>query len=344
MKVTPGDYLTDPTRGTLAPPTRRELWVTAGALIALAAGWAITEWTGPDVGMRLIVAGAALAALSAAVLWALVAWVRRSSGPDPLTSTLVLLLLVHLGGFGPPLVVLGILALDKVAAADPFFAPLTVAAAMLAVAGPAAELAWRHWHVRGLRRRAAQADDAAGVADRLAQLEHMANHDSLTGLPNRRHFDRTLRATLQAGHDCAVMLLDLDKFKRINDIHGHAAGDEFLVVVASRLRGELRAQDLPARLGGDEFAVLVCGPASGVAAETLAERIVATMAKPFALANGVVQSGASVGIAASTLHGGDPDVLMERADEAMYTAKAAGGARHAVAKSALTERSTLPVA
>lgn len=140
------------------------------------------------------------------------------------------------------------------------------------------------------------------------------------------------------------MLLDLDKFKRINDTHGHAAGDEFLVVVASRLRGELRALDLPARLGGDEFAVLVCGPASRAAAETLAERIVATMAQPFALANAVVRSGASVGIAASDLNGVDPDVLMQRADEAMYTAKVAGGARYAVAKSGLTERSTLPVA
>lgn len=341
MKVTPGDYFSDPARGTLSPPTRREVWGAVAILVISLVAWGGTEWTGPDSGMRFMAGVTVLSALSAGVLWSLAALVRRQSGPDPLTSTLVLLLLVHVGGFGPPLLVLGIIGLDKVAASDPFFSQISVAAAIFAVAGPAAELMWRHWHVRGLRQRVAEVE-AGGAAGKLADLEHMAFHDALTGLPNRRHFERSLGEVLRQGTDCAVMLLDLDKFKRINDEHGHAAGDEFLVIVAERLRGVLRNGDLPARLGGDEFAVLVHGPTAGPAAERLAARIVAAMAQPFALSGVVVQSGASVGIASSAPPG-SPGVLMQRADKAMYAAKSAGGSRHAVAPHAESPRQ-VPVA
>lgn len=331
MIGTPGDLLTDPTRGTLATPTRREVGWLGFIAAVLFAAWAVSEWLGPDPGMRFIAAASVLAAICATVLLTLSALVRRSAGADPPASTLALLLLTYLGGFGPPLTVFGMLVLDRLAAADSFFADKALAATLVAVGGPAVDLLWRFWHMRSLRHRLAAQGEAPGLADKLAHLEHLAFHDGLTGLPNRRHFERALgQALARPALDCAVMLLDLDKFKGINDVHGHAAGDEFLSLVARRLRAAVRTADVAARLGGDEFAILVAGPSANMAAERLAERIVAAMEQPFDLAVGTVRSGASIGIAASAVHGNDPDHLLAIADEAMYSAKTAGGGRFAV--------------
>lgn len=334
MAHDPDDLLTNPDRGTLALPDARERRVMIGGVAALAATLGFARLVADDPGLDVLSVFLLLALAATACLW-IPAWrVRRQVGPDPTTSTLVLLLLVYLGGFGPPLVVLGALALERAAAGDAFFAGTGLAAAAVATAGPALELLWRHWHVRSLRARRAAAAAAPGDA-RMAELEHLAFHDALTGLPNRRHFERALDEALDAASraagddDCAVIFIDFDRFKPINDIHGHAAGDAFLVAVSRRLAAQLRASDLLARLGGDEFAVLLRGAPAAAAAVEVAQRIGAAMAEPVGLGDAVsVRTSSSVGIAAAG-RGEPAQALLARADAAMYRAKAAGGAQHA---------------
>jgi diguanylate cyclase (GGDEF)-like protein len=155
--------------------------------------------------------------------------------------------------------------------------------------------------------------------------ERLALHDALTGLPNRVLFrTRTQDAIHLAGRSgdgVAVMLLDLDRFKEINDTLGHHYGDEVLRQVGARLSALLREDDTVARLGGDEFAILLNSvetPAAGVAVAAAARRAIA---KHFDVAGVRLELGASVGIASYPEHGQDVDVLMQRADVAMYQAK-----------------------
>jgi diguanylate cyclase (GGDEF)-like protein len=155
--------------------------------------------------------------------------------------------------------------------------------------------------------------------------ERLALHDALTGLPNRVLFRTRTRQALHAaqrvGAGVAVMLMDLDHFKEINDTLGHHYGDEVLRQVGERLKATLGARDTVSRLGGDEFAVLVPEvptPAHGVA---IASAIRAAIARPFDVAGVRLELGASVGIATAPKHGWDVDVLMQRADVAMYQAK-----------------------
>jgi diguanylate cyclase (GGDEF)-like protein len=155
--------------------------------------------------------------------------------------------------------------------------------------------------------------------------ERLALHDALTGLPNRVLFrTRTRQAIQVAGRartGVAVMLLDLDRFKEINDTLGHHYGDEVLRQVGERLSGLLREEDTVARLGGDEFAILLRSvetPAAGVAVAAAVRRAIA---EHFDVAGVRLELGASVGIASYPDHGQDVDVLMQRADVAMYQAK-----------------------
>jgi diguanylate cyclase (GGDEF)-like protein len=157
-------------------------------------------------------------------------------------------------------------------------------------------------------------------------LAHMAQHDVLTGLPNRALFSQRLDAALaQASQSVAVMLLDLDGFKSVNDTLGHAAGDDLLVAVAGRLASGLRPSDTVARLGGDEFTILAVGLDENSIAR-LAGRLLCTLDEPIALEGQRVFARASLGIAFS---GGDrPDrELLSNADAAMYEAKRKGGQR-----------------
>ena len=155
--------------------------------------------------------------------------------------------------------------------------------------------------------------------------EDLAAHDALTGLPNRVLFHaRThaaVRAAEQRGGAVMVMLLDLDRFKEINDTLGHHYGDEVLRQVGRRLSDLVRGDDLVARLGGDEFAVLLRSVTSPNAGAELAERVRAAIAAPFDAAGVRLEVGASVGIASYPAHGDDVDTLMQRADVAMYQAK-----------------------
>jgi diguanylate cyclase (GGDEF)-like protein/PAS domain S-box-containing protein len=166
-----------------------------------------------------------------------------------------------------------------------------------------------------------------------AGLHHIAFHDSLTGLPNRRRFHEYLteavaRAQADPKDAFAVMFLDFDRFKLINDSLGHSAGDEFLVQVSQRIKESLRPHDIVARLGGDEFAVLAQHLEHERYAVTLAERIMVAMRQPFHVAQTELMTSASIGITFSALGYASSEDVLRDADIAMYKAKARGKARY----------------
>ena len=192
---------------------------------------------------------------------------------------------------------------------------------------------WRHAECTLTRHRGGLVFTCRDVSDRVAlqeQLAYNAYHDSLTGLPNRALFaDRLEQALSQRSvslHPIAVLFLDLDWFKEVNDAAGHAAGDALLIEVAARLRGSVRAGDTVARLGGDEFAALVqCGPDEQVARD-VADRVLAALTRPYLLPGGRFMIGASIGVAFRR-SGASAAELMREADLAMYDAKAGGKGR-----------------
>jgi diguanylate cyclase (GGDEF)-like protein len=162
-----------------------------------------------------------------------------------------------------------------------------------------------------------------------AENRHQALHDGLTGLANRALFhDRVEQATRQARRDrssAAVLLIDLDRFKEVNDTLGHHKGDVLLKDVGLRLREALRESDTIARLGGDEFGVVLPGLGTPAAAMQAAERIQATVDQDFLVDDLAVHLDASIGIALFPQHGEDVDMLIQRADVAMYEAKRSHG-------------------
>jgi diguanylate cyclase (GGDEF)-like protein/PAS domain S-box-containing protein len=167
------------------------------------------------------------------------------------------------------------------------------------------------------------------------QLRHDALHDALTGLPNRLLFlerlaHAILRSKRRERYLFAVLFLDLDRFKVINDSLGHHVGDELLVVIARRLQGCLRPEDSVARLGGDEFAVLLEDLGGVSDATRVAERIQAELSRSVTLSGFDVFTSASIGIALSSTTYERPEYLLRNADMAMYRAKAAGHARFEV--------------
>jgi len=166
-----------------------------------------------------------------------------------------------------------------------------------------------------------------------ARLAHMARHDALTDLGNRVLFREELeRSLLRLGHgrggEAAVLCLDLDRFKAVNDTLGHPAGDALLRAVADRLRSCLRDTDAAARLGGDEFAVVQAGAAQPAGAAGLSRRLVEAIGAPYDIDGHRVVVGASVGVALSPRDGADPDLLMRNADAALYRAKGDGRGLH----------------
>jgi len=166
------------------------------------------------------------------------------------------------------------------------------------------------------------------------QLTHQAFHDSLTGLANRSLFrdrlEHALVRSARGGESFAVLFIDLDDFKNVNDSLGHAAGDALLRQVTLRVLGSLRDQDTAARLGGDEFAVLLEEVPDEVEAIVVAQRIIDSMAAPFEIAGSEVTSNVSVGIAISSAETDNGDEVMRNADLALYEAKNLGKGRYAV--------------
>jgi diguanylate cyclase (GGDEF)-like protein/PAS domain S-box-containing protein len=175
------------------------------------------------------------------------------------------------------------------------------------------------------------------TARRLAEagLHQLAFNDTLTGLPNRRRFHEHLSQAVEQArtaptHRFAVMFLDFDRFKLINDSLGHRAGDEFLVQVSRRIHGELRPHDLVARLGGDEFAILMRQFETEQDVIALANRLLLSLREPFRVADTELNSSASIGITTSAVGYTTPEDVLRDADIAMYRAKAAGKARYAM--------------
>lgn len=159
-------------------------------------------------------------------------------------------------------------------------------------------------------------------------IRHLAQHDGLTGLPNRMLFDdrlqQAVRHARRTGGKLAVLCLDLNDFKGVNDTLGHAAGDELLRQVAARLQLQLRDCDTVARLGGDEFAIIQDGLETEATASVLADRLLQALAAPYSIADQDVYTTASIGIAIGNARSVDPKELLQQADMALYDAKAAG--------------------
>jgi diguanylate cyclase len=190
-----------------------------------------------------------------------------------------------------------------------------------------------------LRRREALQCEAAAARLLLAQMHnellgsradekqarHLALHDQLTALPNRLHFlqrlDGALALRQPEGQALAVLYLDLDGLKPINDLHGHEAGDELLRIVASRLNLALRAEDVVSRIGGDEFACLLSNMPSRNQLAHLARSLFDAVAAPLKIGAVDIQVRASIGIAMYPQDGAVSEVLLKKADAAMYRAK-----------------------
>jgi len=161
-----------------------------------------------------------------------------------------------------------------------------------------------------------------------AQLQHMAHHDVLTGLLNRLslkgRLDQALAAARREGLQVALMFIDLDRFKVINDTLGHHIGDKLLVEVADRLRASVRDSDVVARLGGDEFVIMLSGLENSASAAVIAKKLIRNIGDPYSIEGYDLYTTPSVGIAIFPSDGEDADILMKNADAAMYHAKSAG--------------------
>jgi diguanylate cyclase (GGDEF)-like protein len=184
-------------------------------------------------------------------------------------------------------------------------------------------------HVDGrLQRIRGTAQDVTALREAEARIRYLARFDPLTGLLNRSawqdHAQDVLRHAVRHEDRCAILFLDLDDFKRVNDSLGHAAGDRLLTQVAGRLSGCVREEDLVARIGGDEFVILLPRIAHAEEPARVAERVLEALARPLQIDGQPLHVGGSIGIALYPADGGEIDSLLKHADTAMYEAKEAG--------------------
>jgi diguanylate cyclase (GGDEF)-like protein len=182
---------------------------------------------------------------------------------------------------------------------------------------------------------------AAGIAERERRITQLAFNDSLTGLPNRaffrQHLDLELKQAERRGRLVALLCVDLDNFKAVNDTLGHPVGDELLRAVALRLSANV-GDAMVARLGGDEFTVILTHRDAHEAAGAVAGRLIAALAEPFEIGNQQIAIGASVGIAMAPGDGGDADTLLKNSDLALYQAKGEGGGTYRFFESEMNAR------
>jgi len=171
--------------------------------------------------------------------------------------------------------------------------------------------------------RGAGSDVTASREARL-RLSHMAHHDTLTDLPNRALLHEHLNGILSRGQSCAVLFIDLDQFKEINDTLGHGAGDALLIQMATRIRGSVPSDCLVSRLGGDEFAIVIPPLENSIQIDQLAARIISEICEPLTINNNKVNVGASIGIARAPSDGVTVNDLFRHADLALYRAKSDG--------------------
>lgn len=169
----------------------------------------------------------------------------------------------------------------------------------------------------------------ANALEEIKQVRDLALHDALTGLPNRELFNDRLGYAIALAHrrdwNLAVMFVDLDGFKGINDSLGHAAGDEVLTRTAKRLTKKLRFADTVSRYGGDEFVLLLMNPQAHSNIQRIAEEVLAELAEPFMFGDQELTIRASLGVSVYPDHSQDSAELIQKADAAMYVAKKAGG-------------------
>ena len=174
----------------------------------------------------------------------------------------------------------------------------------------------------------AMASDVTSRREAESQLQHLALHDSLTGLPNRNMLQEQLKASVtlaeRDGNSLALMFLDLDRFKKINDTLGHHIGDSVLIEVARRLRSEMRTSDIVARLGGDEFVVMLPRIALPEDGNVVAQKLLDIFAEPLRVGPHELRVTPSIGLVIYPAHGNDAITLMRHADLAMYQAKSHG--------------------
>ncbi len=159
------------------------------------------------------------------------------------------------------------------------------------------------------------------------RLRHMAEHDMLTGLANRYAFQNRIEKDIEKSDEddnVAMLAIDLDNFKEINDSFGHQAGDALLSMVAKRIRKTIRDDDWAARLGGDEFVVVTRNTPNPIDACLMASRLVTALSKPYKIGGTELRCSASVGVACAPLHAGDASTLRKHADLALYNAKGSG--------------------
>lgn len=161
-----------------------------------------------------------------------------------------------------------------------------------------------------------------------AKIAHMARHDALTNLPNRVFFREQIEQAIDRGESPAVLCLDLDRFKRVNDSLGHPTGDALLRAVTERLQACVRATDTIARLGGDEFAIIQVGARQPNDGTLLATRLINALGQSFEIDGHEINVGTSIGIAVAPTDGNEPNQLLRNADLALYRAKADGGGTH----------------
>jgi diguanylate cyclase (GGDEF)-like protein len=159
-------------------------------------------------------------------------------------------------------------------------------------------------------------------------LQHLATHDPLTGLPNRTEFERCCREAMararRQGRKLAVLYIDLDKFKPVNDTYGHVTGDELLRVLSVRMQQMMRETDVVARIGGDEFSVLLADLDDVSGSYIVACKLLDMLSQPVVSRRGTHAVGASIGISAYPDDGNDPQTLLRLADAAMYRVKQGG--------------------